>query len=65
VHAPAALAQCLGHGQAGEDVAAGAAGHDQAQCWLMRGLPASAGVFGIDPQHDGDRHQVHQMAEPP
>jgi hypothetical protein len=37
----------------------------KAQCWLMRGLPHQLAVFGIDPQHDGDRHQVHQMAEPP
>ncbi|MCY1550929.1 hypothetical protein D9M68_872210 [compost metagenome] len=29
VHAPAALAQGFGHGQTGENVAAGAAGHDQ------------------------------------
>ncbi len=29
VHAPAALAQGFGHGQAGEDVAPGAAGHDE------------------------------------
>ena len=35
VHIPAARAQLLGHGQAGEDMAASAAGHDQCGAWLV------------------------------
>jgi hypothetical protein len=39
VHAPAALAQGLGHGQAGEDVPAGPTGHHKSAAFLAHARP--------------------------
>jgi hypothetical protein len=58
--APAAALHLARHREAGDDVAAGAGRHDDQVRHHCAPSAHERAVFDVHPQHDRQRHQVHQ-----